>query len=196
MPDALRTTLIEDSRLWHFVQLLIVASILFLWTLYKPALPDRLLSTMKDPLRHSVEGIAAAAILILSRFAYIMLPNFRTGRLQEHSFAEGPLPIWLLTFVMAGAVEEVWRASCILSIQASEFGRVISVGGTSVAFVLAHMSGIPGRMLGIREELYWELLFGIALGTLFILTESLIAPYIAGLIFNIFNLCLIRYSAK
>ncbi len=196
MPDAMQASLVEDSRLWYFAQLLIVATILFLWAIFKPSLLDQLLSAMTNPFRHSVEGIAAAAILILSRMAYIMQPNFRTSRLQEHSFAKGPLTIWLLTFVLAGVIEEVWRACCILSVQAGGLGNIISVGGTSLSFVLAHMSGIPGRTVGIWEELLWELLFGIALGTIFIQLNSLIAPYIAGLIFNIFNLCLIRWVGR
>src|SRR5690348_7422285 len=131
---------------------------------------------MKDPFRYSVKGIAAAAILILARFTYVMHPNFRTVRLKEHSFARGPLINWLLAFVVAGALEEVWRACCILSLQASELASIISVGGTSVAFVLAHMSGIPGRTVGIREELLWEFLFGIVLGTLFARLDNLVAP--------------------
>jgi hypothetical protein len=196
MPDSLQATLLEDSRLWYFAQLLIVVSILSLWVLYKPFLLDQLFSAMKDPFHHLAEGIGAAAVLTLSRFVYIMLPNFRTSRLHEHSFAKGPLRIWLLTFLVAGAVEEIWRACCILSLRESGLGSTISIAVTSVAFVLAHMSGIPGRMVGIREELFWEFLFGITLGTLFVQLDSLIAPYIAGLIFNIFNLCLVRYTNK
>jgi Type II CAAX prenyl endopeptidase Rce1-like len=193
MPDAMWPTLIEESRAWYFVQLSIVASILFLWTLYKPILLDQLFSATKNPFRYAAEGIGAGLILIVCRFTYIMHPNFRTSRLQEHSFARGPFIIWLLTFIVAGAVEEVWRACCILPLRSSELGTIISVGGTSIGFLLAHMSGIPGRTVGIREELLWELLFGIALGALFVSLGSLIAPFFAGLLFNILNLCLIRY---
>lgn len=196
MPEAVRAKLVEDSRLWYFVQLLILVSILFLWVLFAPTLLNQLFSATKNVFRHFSEGIAVAAILILARLAYIMLPNFRKSRIQEHSFASGPLAIWLVTFFIGGAVEEVWRACCILSLKESEVPSVISVGGTSVAFALAHMSGMPGRTVGLREEVLWEFLFGIALGTLFTQLDNLISPYVASLAFNIFNLWLIRRVAR
>jgi hypothetical protein len=192
MPDAMRSALLEDSRIWYFVPLSIVAFVLFLWTLYKPVLHEQLLGAVKEPLHHSVEGITVAVILMLLRFGYVMQPYFRVNRLQEHSFASGSLTLWLLTFIVAGAVEEVWRACCIFSVQAVGAGSIVSIGGTTLAFVFAHMSGIPGRMVGIREELLWEILFGVALGSLFLWLGNLVAPYVASLLFNVFNLFLIR----
>lgn len=196
VPEAMRAKLAEDSRFWYFAQLLILVSILFLWVLFAPTLLNQLFAATKNVFRHSSEGFVAAAILILARLAYTMLPNFRKSRLQEHSFASGPLAIWLVTFFIGGAVEEVWRACCILSLRESALPNTISIGGTSVAFAFAHMSGMPGRTVGLREEVLWEFLFGIALGTLFTQLDSLIAPYVASLTFNIFNLWLIRQVAR
>jgi len=193
MPDAMWAVLREDSRPWYFVQLSLVASILYFWTLLKPTLPGQLFLATREPLGHAAEGVVWAAILMLFRFAYVMQPNYRTSSLPEHPFARGPLTFWVLSFVIAGAVEEIWRACCILSLPSGWPGSVISVGGTSIAFVFAHLSGIPGWITGIREEILWELLFAITLGALFVQSGSLILPFLAGLLFNIFNFCLVRY---
>lgn len=100
--------------------------------------------------------------------------------------------MWFLIFVAAGAVEEIWRACCILSLQASDFSSTTAVAATSIAFVFAHMSGVPGRIVGIREEALWELLFGLALGILFVEFGNLTTPYVAALEFNIGNFYLVR----
>jgi hypothetical protein len=192
MPNAMRADLIEESRVWYFVPILIVASILSLWILCTPILRDAAVGALRDPTRSFMEGAAVAAVLVVSRFAYVMNPFYRISLLQEHSFASGPLNLWFLSFAVGGAVEEVWRACSILSLQAIEPGSILPIGITSTVFVLAHMSGIPGRTVGIREELFWELLVGIALGTLFLRLHNLIVPYIASLTFNILNLYFIR----
>lgn len=194
MPPSVRNAAEKNGRILFFLQLSIVVSILFLFTRHDSALLNQLTFATRNPLRYSMIGIAAGLILILCRLVYILSPAFRTDRLPEHSFARGPLMIWLLSFVAAGAVEEVWRACCILSMQWGRLGGIASVGATSLAFAFAHFAGIPGRTIGIREEILWEFIFGIALGTLFIQFGSLTAPFLAGLLFNTLNLCLIRYG--
>lgn len=182
----------EENKIWYFFQILIVVCVLLLWARHDPALLGQLSLGTKNPVRYFAEGIVAGSILLLSRFAYVTHPRHRTSRLRDHPFARGPLGTWLLIFVAAGAVEEIWRACCILSLQANEFSSATAIAATSIAFVFAHMCGVPGRIVGIREEALWEFLFGLALGVLFVEFGNLTTPYVAALLFNIGNLYLVR----
>jgi Type II CAAX prenyl endopeptidase Rce1-like len=185
-----------ENRAWYFFQISIVVCVLCLWARYHPSLLAQLSLGTKNAVRCSTAGIVAGSLLLLARFAYVSHPRHRTSRLTEHPFTRGSVRTWFLIFVAVGALEEIWRASCILSLQVNDSSSTTAIAVTSIAFVFAHMSGVPGRIVGIQEEALWELLFGLALGILFIAFGNLITPYVAGLEFNIGNFYLMRGKTR
>jgi len=81
-------------------------------------------------------------------------------------------------------------------LQNAGFGTMFSVAAVSAAFLFANLSGMPSRIPGAPIEALWQVLLGAVLAGLFLETKTVVAPYIAGLLFNTANIYLVRHLGR
>lgn len=141
-------------------------------------------------------GMLGALFLVTGRIGFqTIFTRVRSG-LSEHPLYRGRVGTWALTFFVGGFVEEVWRALSLSALQNAGFGTMFSVAAVSVAFLFAKLSGTPSRIPGTLTEALWEVLLGAVLAGLFLKTKTVVAPYIAGLLFNTANIYLVRHLGR
>ena len=144
-------------------------------------------------LRESLLGIIASALLICGRLVFEALYPRVRQLLSQHPLARGPAGFWAVVALVGGAVEEPWRAFSLLALQRVNMGTGSAILVTSIAFFFAHLAGIPSRIPGRPSSWgIWEMALGAFLAWLFLTSNSLIAPFIASVIYHLGNLYLVR----
>lgn len=117
---------------------------------------------------------------------------------RDNYYLRGPFILWCLIFVVGGFAEEYWRAVCITGLQRNDFGPLSANLMTSMAFVLAHLSGLPSRIGAGGPNLGFEFIVGFAFGSLFIWSGNVTTSLIANVVYYV-ALCYLlrqRYGRK
>jgi hypothetical protein len=135
----------------------------------------------------------ALGVGVLAGFAWLalyvfVLIGFRPGkdRLAQHLLLQHAVFYWIPLGVSAAAVEEVWRAFCLVALASQ--GPIISVAVTSVASGWGHPHP--------RARLLSTTIFAIYSAELFLRTRSLWTTISAHAIVNIGTLSLIHFAFR
>lgn len=192
MPHSVQLPLEKNGRLLYFVKFLTVAILLYVWAkLYGVSLWSLLF--YNEPGQH-MGRIVLASALILSAGHLSVLYFFKRlrGPFLNHGLTRGHLLTWVAIILVSGSVEESWRAVTLLASSQAGFSSFVALLATSAAFAFCHLLGIPSRILGLREEVFWEMAVGFALGGLFILFGTVLIPLSVNILYSVFNLLIIR----
>lgn len=128
-----------------------------------------------------VSGLIVGLVLLsVRRVLALWYPKAVIAAPNEY-FWRGPSWLWLAIFVVGAFVEEFWRALCIIEFRHDGYTALSVVLLTAFAFGIAHLSGLPSRVMpgaGIAE-----MFVGLALGALFLWSGNFLAPSFASLIY-------------
>ena len=105
-------------------------------------------------------------------------------------FLHGSSSLWIAIFIVGAFVEEFWRALCISAMQQNGGSALLAGLLTAIAFGIAHVSGLPSRVLPGGTNA--EMLIGFGLGAVFLWSNNLFAPVLASLIYFSTTFFLIR----
>jgi hypothetical protein len=128
-------------------------------------------------------GFLASILLLGGRYAFMRLLVGSGSKSGESYMVRGWMGTWILIFIFSGVVEEIWRGLSINALKLWGGNDVTVVILTSIAFLFAHLSGIPSRVRGTRGEGLWETLVGVGLAILFIASGTVIVPYVASVLY-------------
>lgn len=192
MPQSVQLPLEENGRLLYFVKFLVVALLLIAWASVHGVNLSTFVSHV-EPGQH-VGRVALASMLILSTGHISVLYLFKRvrGPFLDHGLSRGHFLTWIAIILVGAVVEESWRALTLSALSEKGFNSLLVLLATSAAAVFCHLLGIPSRTLGLREEVFWDLSVGLALGGLFVLYGTVIIPLSINIFYNLFNLLLIR----
>jgi hypothetical protein len=182
------------GRWFIFIRLATAALLIILWIQISGfEVSDLGLRRSRAPSMYLV-GVLTGVLVVGARIGYQSLSSHVGREPLSHPLSRGPAWIWILTFLGAGAVEEPWRAMSLHALTDAGCNSLLGVLLTSIAFMFARLSGIPSRIPGTVREGLWEALTGAVLAALFLTTRTVLAPYIAGLTFNVASLYLVRHK--
>lgn len=105
-------------------------------------------------------------------------------------FLHGSSSLWIAIFIVGAFVEEFWRALCISGVQQNGGSALLAGLLTAVAFGIAHVSGLPSRVLPGGTSA--EMLIGFGLGAVFLWSNNLFAPALASLVYFSATFFLVR----
>jgi hypothetical protein len=196
LPPKLMAASERRGRWFIFIRLATAAVLIVVWMQISGFEISALGLRTSRTLTMCLMGVLAGVLVVGARMGYQSLSSHVRREPLSHPLSRGPAWIWTLTFLVAGAVEEPWRAMSLQALVDAGYNSLFAVLLTSIAFMFARLSGIPGRIPGTVREGFWEALTGAALAALFLTTRTVFAPYIAGLIFNVANLYLVRPVAQ
>lgn len=147
-------------------------------------------------LNHSILSLLSGATLgILFTLIRIYGASWRPGLRLANAWqpeASGPISIWLTIILVGGFSEELWRAFCIVAIQNDGKNPQFAVLLTSAVFAISQLSGRPSRITSNRDEIFFTALIGVALGTLFLATGSLVSVVTANIVYQVSLLYVLR----
>jgi membrane protease YdiL (CAAX protease family) len=196
---ALRASLekeLDESGRWLLIGKLLLAAVLLLaWMKWYGFTPEQLGIFSLSVRASFAMGSVAGALLVCGRMVFQGLVHLLPGvppSHPKHPQSKGPVPIWFLTFIVAAAFEEPWRAFCLLAFVEAGWSQITAVTVTSIAFVHAQRSGFPPRIPGPNFEEVWEFIVGVFLAVLFLRLGTVVVPFVASLAYNMANLAVIR----
>src|SRR6266566_3226516 len=103
---------------------------------------------------------------------------------NDHPLLQGPWQTWTVIIIAGALSEELWRALSLQTLQAAGFNLPVVIVLTSLAYAFAQLGGVPGRLLGIWEDVVAAVVVGLALALLFREYGSVLANCAANLTFN------------
>lgn len=192
MPHEVQLPMERKGRNLYFVKYLALALLIYVWARISNFPWETLLPDAENYQQVAKIALAYGATLAIGRLAF--LSYFRRVRalLPIHPFTRGHVLTWIAIFVSGSIVEETWRAVTLTASIHAEFNSSLALLATSMAFAFSHILGIPSRTLGLRESVFWELAIGLALGNLFLVSHTVLAPLCVSLFYYAFDLLLIR----
>jgi CAAX prenyl protease-like protein len=190
-PPEIRKKRETTGRYLFFLKFAVL--LLALWCLSAWRTWHRLVAVPVDP-RSFLQLIAwggAAAIMALafSRVSAMVSPRVAASE-NASSYLEGPVPLWIGVYLIGGFSEEFWRAFVIASFVQSGHSAAYSNLAAALAFSLAHLSGLPPRIL--PGEFVRESVVGLIFGGLFIWHGNLISPCCASVLYYTASLLVLR----
>lgn len=100
------------------------------------------------------------------------------SRLETHYLQKGSGLFWVIVFVIGAFAEEFWLAACLFSLTQRDYGPLLSVTLTAVAFAAGHAKmGLGGALK--------QFVFGISQALIFMWLGSLLATCLVHLISNL-----------
>ena len=192
MPESVQLTMEATGRRLYFVKFLAVSLFLFVWAKVFSVFSPDLLASFQTGRNLFLLALASIAILAAARLAFVHNFERVRKRIPSHGFARGHLSIWLGIIFFGGFVEETWRAGTLLASSQAGFNSLATVVLTSSAFVFCQLLGIPCRILGIREEVLWELVVSVVLCMLLLVSHTLWVPVFVNVSYSLLNLGLVR----
>lgn len=193
MPPALLERVERRGRLWYFVKFMLTAILLGVWVAFRSIPVKEIVLGLGSP--SSLRIAEFAGILVVSRFAFQNLFPRVKRHFVNHPLQRGSLPLWILIFLLGGLTEEAWRALCLASLQRQGLQELLGLLIVSIAFTVAQAAGIPARIAGIREEASWQMITGVTLGELFLVSHTFLVPAAVGFCLNVFNLWQIWHTS-
>ncbi len=162
MPESVQLTMEATGRRLYFVKFLAVSLFLFVWAKVFSVFSPDLLASFQTGRNLFLLALASIAILAAARLAFVHNFERVRKRIPSHGFARGHLSIWLGIIFFGGFVEETWRAGTLC------------------------------RILGIREEVLWELVVSVVLCMLLLVSHTLWVPVFVNVSYSLLNLGLVR----
>jgi membrane protease YdiL (CAAX protease family) len=138
-----------------------------------------------------LELFGGICVLVFRRALAYVTPSIAQAEASDYSL-RGSAFAWLAVFTIGAIAEEVWRASCIRSLQHNPVGPVLANVLAAVSFSVAHMSGLPPRIpagLGIAGA---EAVVGLMFGALFMTSGNVLSACLASIVYYTANYFLIR----
>jgi len=192
MPHSAQLPMEDNGRRLYFVKFLAVALLLYgwasvfgvpLWTFVLHIEPGQQVGRIV---------LGSAAILAVGRVSVLYYFKRVREPLLNHGLSRGHLLTWIAIILAGGLIEETWRAVTLSASFEAGFNSSVALIATSAAFVFCRLLGIPSRNPGVREEVFWELAVGLALGALFVLSRTVLIPLSVNVVYNALNLILVR----
>jgi hypothetical protein len=137
-------------------------------------------------------GIAGGLLMVAFRHAFSILSPIADSVENNEYFLRGSVVLWVVIFATGGIIEEFWQAVCIVSFQENGYSRFSVLLLTAFAFALAHMCGLPSRIASGIPSFLVEIIVGLMLGALFILSGNLVTPCVASVIYFTTSFFLVR----
>lgn len=106
------------------------------------------------------------------------------GSALNHPLRAADWRLWIVIVILAAIAEELWRALSLESLKIVGLSTIFAVSATAFTYAMAQLGGVPGRLLGIWEEVVIALIVGATLAVLFILFHTIVANVFANLIVN------------
>jgi len=133
-------------------------------------------------------GVLAGLFLLLVRRVAATTPLISQAEAIDYSLG-GSTTIWLAIFLTAAIAEEPWRALCIRSFH---YGPRLGNVATAACFSLAHLCGLPSRIMAGNGIIIFEVLVGLSLGATFMATGSVSSAFLASIVYYTGNYFRIR----
>jgi CAAX prenyl protease-like protein len=196
MPPEVREVAERNGQLLYYLKYSLIIFILLLWM---KAISMPLLILIL-PHRSWTNVLLAALIgttwLLICKAAWLRsYPRIKTGFLN-HGSSRVSSGHWQTIFVLGGIAEETWRGFVICSFRPAPQGQLIAVLASSLAFVYGRASGLPSRMLGIREDALWEFFLGIILAMLYVYSGSIVTSCAVNIFVSFGEQYLLRRSTR
>jgi len=192
MPQSVQLPLEENGRLLYFVKFLVVALFLIAWANVHGVNLWAFLGHVEPGQHVGRIALASTVILFSGHISVLYLFKRVRGLFFDQGLSRGHFLTWITIIFVGGVVEESWRALTLSASSEKGFNSLLVLLATSAAAAFCHLLGIPGRTLGLREEVFWDLAVGLALGALFVLYGTVLIPLSVNMLYNVFNLLLIR----
>jgi CAAX prenyl protease-like protein len=140
-------------------------------------------------------GILGGVFLFLFRAAYrVVVPGMRPIE-RQYPLLAGSAGLWLVSFVLGGLSEELWRGFCIAATYETQRDMTHAIIWISISFAVGRLGGLPGRIHGEVADVISEVITGAFLACLFIFSRSVISTIVASVIYYTSLFYYLRRSA-
>jgi hypothetical protein len=196
MPESIQIRLERVGRQLYFVKFLTLALFLYAWSrICQISLQPTLVQPAISPALARL-ALTSLGILVVGRILFLNQFSRVKKALLNHSLTRGRSITWAAVFCVGGFVEETWRALSISELTKSGFNTFAALMVTSAAYVFCRLVGIPQRILGLQEDVLWDLAVGVMLGGLFIISHLVWVPITVNVFYNLFGLVFIRWQLQ
>jgi hypothetical protein len=185
MPPDLELRVARNGRFfWVFRYILLGAYVLLV--LSGSTIPPTRVGLSSRNLLLSTLGGAAIGLLmfLVAKYGRLSLSNTASARPE----AKDAVAVWVTIIVVGAFCEELWRAYCIVALQADGLNVQNAILLTSAIFAVSQLGGRPSRITADKAQIIYTGVVGGVLGSLFLVSRSLAAPAFANLLYHLLSL--------
>jgi membrane protease YdiL (CAAX protease family) len=183
LPPEVRQRSERNGRFLWLVRYVILILVCIFFARRYPIAPSMVMPATRPFTFTLLAGVSGGMLLLACRsgmrFAFAGLASNE----NQYDLLKGPAIFWLITFILGGFAEELWRASSILALIETDHTVNFAIVVSSIAFGLGRLGGIPSRIHGETVDTVAEVLTGIILGGLYVWSRSVLAASLASIIY-------------